>query len=728
MYRTIAFDDEDVIETPSAVATVTGTQTFDFSSDGGATLDADVYGPAEVKYSLSGYVGWRADGPLTGDYEGSAPMNQVQWGNGIARALFAWAARGVQEATLVTRRDAVDANAATIGDAVVADIAHVPNAQLGQTPTSQRGGDRWWRVIQRKESPEGAELVLADANTGVAYGSSVILAVVPDLYDPQYFVGVEIYGSTALEADGAWLELEVALGDSAPTTNGVRYTILDGRHFTDASSLVVDPFTERLGPFPSGATVWVRARGFLIGGAPGAWSAWASFGGSPIPTPPNDIANLVISNVTDNGAILTWTNSDITNQVRVQYRLNNTGSWTTFSTEAIGTTTKTITGLAAGSLYGVRVVLWTGVTETGTAQTGRFHTLSGALSSLIIGTPAGGSVQLSWTNTNTTDWVKVETKVAGGSYTLAAFLRGGSDRHMLYGLAPTTAYTVRVVLLSANGTEFGNVLSGSFTTAAASVTLAPPTSIRAFAGYDPSTSALRPGYYGAQIVSGIGNPPHLIVVEEAVETSVGSGTPGSYSVVAVLTSVQGGGYTIYGNTAPNDGKLRYMRAYSRQQGYTSSSTTSAVSIDPWTSTAPSTVDPHAATHEDGGTDEIDVTGLSGLLADAQKVTVRKNSGVNVGTRQRLNLIEGSNVTLTVTDDGPNNEVDVTIAASSSSGLVVRKNTGADVGTRPRLNFIEGANVSLTVNDDAGDSEIDITIAASTVTVASVGYFFLGRYT
>lgn len=72
---------------------------------------------------------------------------------------------------------------------------------------------------------------------------------------------------------------------------------------------------------------------------------------------------------------------------------------------------------------------------------------------------------------------------------------------------------------------------------------------------------------------------------------------------------------------------------------------------------------HNSRHEDGGADEIDVTGLAGLLADAQKITVRKNTGADVGTRQRLNLIEGSNVTLTVADDGVGNEIDITIAAS-----------------------------------------------------------------
>ena len=45
-------------------------------------------------------------------------------------------------------------------------------------------------------------------------------------------------------------------------------------------------------------------------------------------------------------------------------------------------------------------------------------------------------------------------------------------------------------------------------------------------------------------------------------------------------------------------------------------------------------------------------------------------------------------------------------------VTVRKNSGADVGTEPRLNFIEGANITLTIVDDAVNSEIDITIAAA----------------
>ena len=150
---------------------------------------------------------------------------------------------------------------------------------------------------------------------------------------------------------------------------------------------------------------------------------------------------------------------------------------------------------------------------------------------------------------------------------------------------------------------------------------------------------------------------------------------------------------------------------------------------------------HAASHADGGTDEITITGLSGLLADAQNVGVRKNSAGTVFVRNRLNFIEGTNVTLTVADDGT--ETDITINATTAahasshqdgggdeisvtglSGLLadaqkvgVRKNSTGSVFTRPQVNFIEGTGVTLTVADDG--SETDVTIAASATPSASL---------
>ena len=62
------------------------------------------------------------------------------------------------------------------------------------------------------------------------------------------------------------------------------------------------------------------------------------------------------------------------------------------------------------------------------------------------------------------------------------------------------------------------------------------------------------------------------------------------------------------------------------------------------------------------------------------------------------------------------DFDETVALGNVARTTVRKNTGADVGSRRRLNFIEGTNITLTIADDGAGEEVDITIAAAGATV------------
>lgn len=633
LFRTISFSDERIIDTPSAIEAVDATQTFDYSTDGGATLDADVTGPADVTYKLPGFVAWGADGQTAGDFGASPPMQQQQWGAGLARFIFAATARGTQEATVVTLRDAADADAAVIGDPIALNAAHVPNAQLAQTPTSQRGGARWWRVVQRSESPEGATLALADGGTGVAYGSTVSLTVGPDDYDPGYFVKVAIAGSTQLETDGAWLEVECALGINVPTGAGVRYTILDGRQMVDASNLVVDPFIQRLGPFPYQVPVWVRARPFLVGGTPAAWSAWTSTGGPSTSPPVAGIYNLQLQAYSATVIKVGWGNTDLTYDVRISWRTNNVGAWTLGSQEPPGTTLFYQTGLAPGTLYGIKVALWDGAAEIGTILTGTATTPLGGITGLVLGTPTSDGVDLSWTNSDPRFSVKVQTSISGtGIWARAVILTPGSDRFTLTGLNPATNYTVRVILVDSSGAEYGLPLTDTFTTAIISGTLGAPTAIYEVAGIDPATGLALPGGYGARVLANSANPIHRIVFEVAVETAAGSGTPGTYAEAQDTTAVSLPGYTDFVAIAPNDGRIRYMRALSRASGYNDSGYTSVVSVLPWSVVvSPPPVIGHHTTHENGGSDEIDVTGLSGRLADPQDADALNSNPVNAPT-------------------------------------------------------------------------------------------------
>lgn len=48
--------------------------------------------------------------------------------------------------------------------------------------------------------------------------------------------------------------------------------------------------------------------------------------------------------------------------------------------------------------------------------------------------------------------------------------------------------------------------------------------------------------------------------------------------------------------------------------------------------------------------------------------------------------------------------------ASSNTLTIRKNTGADVGSRGRVNLIEGQGIALAVTDDPGSEEVDVEVA------------------
>jgi hypothetical protein len=181
----------------------------------------------------------------------------------------------------------------------------------------------------------------------------------------------------------------------------------------------------------------------------------------------------------------------------------------------------------------------------------------------------------------------------------------------------------------------------------------------------------------------------------------------------------------------------------------------SVSLDTDGTLKPSTV----ASKADKSTTISPGTGLSGggdLSANRtltvtddttiQKIDVAKG-GTLAGTRKRLNLIEGSNVTITAADNSGSNQVDVTIAAASGAGTPattvtdettfgVAKAAGSSTnyaredhthgspaglkfdkggvltGTRPELNFIEGSGITLTAADNAGSNRVDLTIANS----------------
>jgi hypothetical protein len=107
---------------------------------------------------------------------------------------------------------------------------------------------------------------------------------------------------------------------------------------------------------------------------------------------------------------------------------------------------------------------------------------------------------------------------------------------------------------------------------------------------------------------------------------------------------------------------------------------------------------HQASHQSGGSDA-----LTGLVDATARINVSKNSGATVGTRRRLNLIEGTNITLTVADDAGNEEVDVMITGATPA-TITAKDEGVDLTTAlTSIDFV-GAGVTAT-----GGPAITVTI-------------------
>jgi len=128
---------------------------------------------------------------------------------------------------------------------------------------------------------------------------------------------------------------------------------------------------------------------------------------------------------------------------------------------------------------------------------------------------------------------------------------------------------------------------------------------------------------------------------------------------------------------------------------------------------------HEATHESGGADELPLGDLAGSLTNAQhgtlsggdhsgdltgnaRVGVRKNTAGTTYKRRRINLVEGTNIGITVADDAGDEEVDVTIAATGSLGAHAESHqTGGE--DEVYYGQLERANDDATLHDDYVDA-------------------------
>lgn len=122
---------------------------------------------------------------------------------------------------------------------------------------------------------------------------------------------------------------------------------------------------------------------------------------------------------------------------------------------------------------------------------------------------------------------------------------------------------------------------------------------------------------------------------------------------------------------------------------------------------PSTFAPsaHQSSHQSGGGDA-----LSGNLDAIAKHSVSKNSGATVGSRRRINLIEGANTTLTIADDAANEEVDVTIASTGGGGggsVIIKEVDGTpSVNPATTVEFLQSSGFVIT-DQTGGVARVDL---------------------
>jgi len=106
---------------------------------------------------------------------------------------------------------------------------------------------------------------------------------------------------------------------------------------------------------------------------------------------------------------------------------------------------------------------------------------------------------------------------------------------------------------------------------------------------------------------------------------------------------------------------------------------------------------------------------------SQKSIVRKNSTGSDFKRRRINLIEGSNVTLTVTDDSTDNEVDVTIASSAGgTGDVTTAASITDNAVVRGDGGVKGIQSSAVIIDDSGNVAVGTGSITMTGSLAATG--------
>jgi len=108
--------------------------------------------------------------------------------------------------------------------------------------------------------------------------------------------------------------------------------------------------------------------------------------------------------------------------------------------------------------------------------------------------------------------------------------------------------------------------------------------------------------------------------------------------------------------------------------------------------------------------------IDGLINTANKLPVKKG-GTLIGTRRNLNLIQGSGITLTVTDNSGSDQVDVTVAATGSDPPMGGDLSGTASNAQINADAVGSAEIA---NGAVGFTELATKVQGAVVNITSDG--------
>lgn len=180
---------------------------------------------------------------------------------------------------------------------------------------------------------------------------------------------------------------------------------------------------------------------------------------------------LTASSITTTGATLSWAAVSGATSYAVDYKLNSSSTWTSFST-AQTATTAALTGLTSGALYDWRVTA-TCASGTGAAVAAQFTTLvpCTAPAGLASSSVTSSSATVSWTAVSAATSYAVQYKLnSSGTWTNFSTAQTGTSAS-LTGLTASSLYDWRVSATCPSGTTA--FTAAQFTTTAPAACNAP---------------------------------------------------------------------------------------------------------------------------------------------------------------------------------------------------------------------------------------------------------------